>query len=245
MIPFMDNNNDNFFDSLNFSSDDDGSADRVQLRVLGLSYSQIQNGAYALILAEVDGPMRIPVVIGPAEAQAIAIRMEGMVTPRPMTHDLFTAMGHAFGIELTEVFIYRFADGVFYSELTFANDERTVRLDSRTSDAIAIAMRTGAPIYTTREILQETGFEMEIGSPDSDEDESSSDEDKSGTLKADSATTALRREPPLENFTIERLKEMLDKYIEQENYEQASLISEIIRRKEQQAGSDDTVDAAE
>lgn len=145
--------------------------DRIRLKVMGLSYSQIQTGAYALILAQVGGPYRIPVVIGAAEAQSIAIKMESITPPRPMTHDIFVSFAHAFGVKLVEVFIYRFEDGIFSSEMTFSDGERTITIDSRTSDAIAIAMRTGAPIFTTPEILDETGFEMEIKEEgDSDED---------------------------------------------------------------------------
>ena len=132
--------------------------DRIRLKVMGLSYSQIQTGAYALILAQVGGPYRIPVVIGAAEAQSIAIKMESITPPRPMTHDIFVSFAHAFGVKLIEVFIYRFEDGIFSSEMTFSDGDRTISIDSRTSDAIAIAMRTGAPIFTTPEILNETGF---------------------------------------------------------------------------------------
>ncbi len=134
---------------------------RIQLKVLGISYSQIQTGAYALILAQIDGPYRIPVVIGATEAQSIAIRMENIIPPRPMTHDLFVSFAHAFGVKLKEVFIYKFEDGIFSSELTFSDGERQIVLDSRTSDAIGIAMRSKAPIYTTREIIDETGFIIE------------------------------------------------------------------------------------
>ena len=130
--------------------------DKIRLKVLGISYSQIQSGAYALILAQADGPYRIPVVIGASEAQSIAIRMENIIPPRPMTHDLFVSFAHAFGVELKEVLIYKFEDGIFSSELTFTDGERQVVIDSRTSDAIGIAMRTKAPIYTTREILNRT-----------------------------------------------------------------------------------------
>ena len=116
--------------------------EKIRLRVLGISYSQIQSGAYALILAQVDGPYRIPVVIGASEAQSIAIRMENIIPPRPMTHDLFVSFAHAFGVKLKEVMIYKFEDGIFSSELTFTDGERQVVIDSRTSDAIGIAMRT-------------------------------------------------------------------------------------------------------
>ena len=124
--------------------------DRIRLKVLGISYSQIQSGAYALILAQVGGPYRIPVVIGAAEAQSIALRMESITPPRPMTHDLFVSFAHAFGVKLKEVFIYKFEDGIFSSELTFTDGDRTVVIDSRTSDAIAIAM---AHLYSPHAIF--------------------------------------------------------------------------------------------
>lgn len=223
----MDNND--IFGS--FASSDGGDIRRVRLRVLGISYSQIQNGAYALILAQVGGPFRIPVVIGAGEAQAIALKMEGVIPPRPLTHDLFTSLGHAFGIELTEVFIYRFEDGVFYSELTFTDGERTVTLDSRTSDAVAIAMRTGAPIYTTPQILAETGFELEElgGEP------SAAGDDEEGELRNDDdevADVTPVRTPKLENYTVEELKKTLARLIDNEEYEEAARVAEIIKCKE-------------
>ena len=132
--------------------------DRISLHVLGLSYSQLQSGAYALILAEDRGPRRIPVIIGAAEAQSIAITLEGIRTPRPLTHDLFVSFAHAFGVKLKEVFIYRFEDGIFSSELTFGDGTRSVQIDARTSDAIALALRTHTPIFTTRSIIEQTGF---------------------------------------------------------------------------------------
>lgn len=232
----MDNGNNDIFDGLNVNSGSGDRAARVRLRVLGISYSQIQNGAYALILAQVGGPYRIPVVIGGSEAQAIALKMEGIIPPRPLTHDLFTSLGHAFGIELTEVFIYRFEDGVFYSELTFTDGDRTVTLDSRTSDAVAIAMRTGAPIFTTPEILAETGFELEdlAGNAVSSSDSDDADSD-TGELRAkddDLPGISPVRTPKLENYTIEELKKTLQELIDREEYEEAARVAEIIRRKE-------------
>lgn len=135
--------------------------ERIRLEVLGLSFSQTQSKACALILEQVGGPYRIPIVIGPAEAQSIAVSMAHMTPPRPLTHDLFVSVSHAFGIQLQEVFIYKFEDGVFFSEMQFSDGERTVVMDARTSDAVAIATRTKAPIYTTRQIIEETGFLME------------------------------------------------------------------------------------
>ena len=123
--------------------------DRVKLYVMGISYSQLHSGAFALLLAQEGGPYRIPEVIGAAEPQSIPIKIEGINPPRPLTHDLFVSFAHAFGVKLKEVFIYKFEDGVFSSELTFSDGERTIVLDARTSDAIAIAIRTHTPILTT------------------------------------------------------------------------------------------------
>lgn len=195
--------------------------DRIRLKVMGLSYSQIQAGAYALILAQVGGPYRIPVVIGAAEAQSIALKMESITPPRPMTHDIFVSFAHAFGVKLIEVFIYKFEDGIFSSEMTFTDGERTVTIDSRTSDAIAIAMRTGAPIFTTPDILDETGFEMEVKEEGERDDE----------LLPDTADDDCRNEPKLENYAIEELEKTLQKLIEREEYEEAARVAAILKRK--------------
>ncbi len=197
--------------------------DRVKLKVMGISYSQIQAGAYALILAQVGGPFRIPVVIGAAEAQSIALKMEGINPPRPMTHDLFVSFAHAFGVKLREVFIYKFEDGIFSSELTFSDGERTVTIDSRTSDGIAIAMRTNAPIYTTHEILNETGFEMEIQDAEQEDGAEVGDESEVADEVSD--------EPKLENYAVEELERTLAKLIEREEYEEAARVAAILKRK--------------
>lgn len=215
----------------------ESSNDKIRLKVLGISYSQIQSGAYALILAQADGPYRIPVVIGASEAQSIAIRMEGIIPPRPMTHDLFVSFAHAFGIKLKEVFIYKFEDGIFSSELTFIDGEREIVLDSRTSDAIAIAMRTKAPVYTTRAILDETGFLMEETSGDpadassrgNDDEPAGSDDGNADT--SDDDTPPMMREPRLDQYSVEELEKRLARLIDEENYEEAALVSKLIARK--------------
>ncbi len=202
--------------------------EKIRLKVLGISYSHIQSGAYALILSQVGGPYKIPVVIRAAEAQSIAIRMEKIITPRPMTHDLFVSFAHAFGVKLKQIFIYKFEDGIFSSELTFADEERTVVLDARTSDAISLAMRTNAPIFTTKSILDETGFLMEEVGEASDDAGSEPDGD-SALGKADE--TGFNHEPKLEQYTVEELERTLKKLIEAENYEQAAKVSEVLKRK--------------
>ena len=195
--------------------------DRVKLTVLGLSYNQLQSGAFALLLAQVDGPYRIPVVIGAAEAQSIAIRLESITTPRPLTHDLFMSFAQAFGIRLREVFIYKFEDGIFSSELTFTDGERQIVLDARTSDAIAIAMRCKAPIWTTHAILEETGFIIEEVTGDNHNESESA-------ITADDDVMA---EPKPEKFALEELEKLLAKLIEDENYEEAARISQILKKK--------------
>jgi len=193
--------------------------ERVELKVLGISYSQIQSGAYALVLAETDGPMRLPVVVGGMEAQSIAIKLEGIIPPRPMTHDLFVSLMHAYGLQLIDVYIYKFEDGIFSSELTFIDKVgKEVQLDARTSDAIAISMRTGAPIYTTKEILTETGFTMEtIRQPETDE---SNDRNEPSSDDKDTRLASLR--------------DALAKAIEEEAYEEASRITREINELEKQ-----------
>ncbi|MEZ3591045.1 MAG: bifunctional nuclease family protein [Muribaculaceae bacterium] len=199
--------------------------DRVKLRVMGISYSSIQSGAYAVILAEVDGPYRIPVVIGPAEAQSIAIRMENIKPPRPLTHDLFVTFAHAFGVTLREVYISNFEDGIFSSELTFSDGEREVVIDSRTSDAIAIALRTKAPIYTSREILDRTGFLME------EENDTDTESDDSVQPTGTDGDETYPPTPKVENYTVEELERTLARLIEEEQYEEAARISKILNRK--------------
>jgi bifunctional DNase/RNase len=119
---------------------------KVKLNILGLSVSQTQSGAYALVLAEENGERRIPIIIGPVEAQAIAIQLEGLKPPRPLTHDLFKNLATAFDIVISEVVIYKLEEGIFYSELICENDGRQIRIDSRTSDAVGISPRFRCPI---------------------------------------------------------------------------------------------------
>ena len=131
---------------------------RIRLRVQGLTNSQVQSNAYALILAEEDGNRRIPIIVGTAEAQSIAIALEQITPPRPMTHDLFVSVAKAFYITLKEVQIYKFEEGVFFSQLVFDED---VLIDSRTSDAIAIAMRLNVPSFNEESSIDLCGIVIE------------------------------------------------------------------------------------
>lgn len=190
---------------------------RIKLKVLGLTYSQVKKGAYALVLAEEDGPRRIPVVIGVAEAQSIAISLEGIIPPRPITHDLFVSFAHGFGIRLKEVCIYKFENGVFSSEMIFDDGTREIRLDARTSDAIAIALRTRSDIFVMPEIIEEAGFIYE------GDDDRESVRGKKETATADRSLSSCSRK---------ELKDRLEKAIASEAYEEAARIQEELNKRD-------------
>ena len=127
--------------------------EKIQLIVTGMSYSQSQSTAYALLLGEKEGKRRLPIIIGGFEAQSIAIELEKIKTPRPLTHDLFRSVAEAFNITLTEVIINKFSEGIFYSVLVLTDGNSEIEVDSRTSDAIALALRFGCPIVPIRKVL--------------------------------------------------------------------------------------------
>lgn len=203
---------------------------KIKLRVQGLTNSQIQSGAYALILAEEDGARRIPIIVGTSEAQSIAIALERITPPRPLTHDLFVTFAQAFGVQLREVFIYKFEDGVFYSELLFDDGVSQVRIDSRTSDAIAIALRIKCDIYTTPRIVNECGIVLEEASYADDEE----DDDYS---LLDKEPEDIDNEEELKKWLSlleeEELNERLAEAVSDENYEYAKMYKDEIRRRQE------------
>lgn len=205
-----------------------GDEPKVALKVLGISYSPNQQSAYTLLLAQEDGPIRIPVVIGAAEAQSIRIKLENITTPRPMTHDLFASFMAAYGVKLKQAFIYKFEEGIFSSELTFTDGERELTLDSRTSDAVALAVRAGAPIYTTDAILHQAGTVFD------DEGRPVPRDPSAGAPSGPAAPASRPRGNDPETMPIEELRRMLARLIDDENYEEAARISEIIKRREAQ-----------
>ena len=181
----------------------------IELKVLGITRSEVQPGAYALLLENADSTpekaRRIPIVVGTAEAQSIAMHLEQVVPSRPLTHDLFVSLFHVYGIELQRVVIYSFKDGVFAAMLHVANATTAVEIDSRTSDAIAIALRTGAPIFTTPEVMQHTSYEWR----------------KDGDYKP----------VRLEDLPVDKLERRMQHYVDKEQYEKAAKIQKIIAQK--------------
>ena len=204
---------------------------KIKLRVQGLTNSQIQSGAYALILAEEEGARRIPIIVGTSEAQSIAIALEHITPPRPLTHDLFVTFAQAFGIQLREVFIYKFEDGAFYSELLFDDGITQVRLDSRTSDAIAIALRVKCDIYTTYQIVAECGVVLEDASSMTDKDD---EEYALLDKEPEDIEDAEELKKWLSLLDEDELTERLDEAVSDENYEYAKMYKDEIRRREEE-----------
>ena len=198
---------------------------KVRLRVQGLtSSSRMHSGAYALVLAEVNGCRRIPVVVGTPEAQSIAIALEHIVAPRPLTHDLFVSFCQAFGVVLKEVYIYKYMDGVFYSELRMEGNGQEVQLDSRTSDAIALALRLDCPICTSEDIMQECSVALE--QTDNEEDTSLQD------LEPEQIHDEETMKKWLASLTREDLEDRLEEAVEDENYEYAKLYQDELKRRD-------------
>ena len=186
---------------------------KIKLSVLGISYSQTQSGAYALILAEEDGERRLPIIIGGFEAQAIVIKLENLNPPRPLTHDLLKNFADLFDVDLKEIFIHRLEEGVFYSQLICQKEGKEVIIDSRTSDAVALALRFECPIYISDEILETSGIIIK------------------GSEFEDGLHIETDPEPPVESkpldyseYNLADLKKMLEEAIAMEDYEKAASI---------------------
>ena len=195
--------------------------EKIKLDIAGLSYSQTQSGAYALVLSEVIGKRRLPIIIGGFEAQAIAIELEKMTPSRPLTHDLFKNFADNFKINLVEVIIYNLIEGIFFARLICELNGKEVEIDSRTSDAIALAVRFESPIYTYEFVLNSAGIIL-------DDEELIESEDISPEINLEEIT-----KNPTEKMTLKELKKQLKNSIDNEDYEAASRFrDEINNRKE-------------
>lgn len=196
---------------------------KIELRIVALSHSVSQSNNYAVVLGEMVGLRRIPIVIGSFEAQAIAVAMEKMTPNRPLTHDLFKQTLEAFKVEIKEIIINNLLDGIFYARLICEREGEIIELDSRTSDAIALAVRFQCPIFTYEFILDTAGVELDESTQADIEEESDDEmEEKLGKSKQSSLST----------YSLESLQNMLLQVLEEENYEKAATIrDEIDKRK--------------
>jgi hypothetical protein len=189
--------------------------ERVLVDILGLSTNPQSGGAYALILREVNGSRRLPIIIGAAEAQSIALEMEGIKPPRPLTHDLMKNLITAFGAELQDIIIDDLRDGTFYAKLNIDNQQ----IDSRPSDAIALAVRYGAQIFVSSTVMDEAAFVPEEEEEDQQRTPPRPQQQKSGA-------------PPTKGARLEQLQQQLKEAIEKENYEKAASLRDEIRKLE-------------
>lgn len=196
---------------------------KIELDIVALSHSVTQSQNYAVVLGEQDGSRRLPIVIGGFEAQAIAVAMEKMSPNRPLTHDLFKNTLETFEVELKEVVINNLLDGIFYARLVCLRNGETIEIDSRTSDALAMAVRFKCPIYTYEFILDAAGVNIE----DPEEQEVAGKAPAKKRTKAKKAKTE-----SLSEFPVEELTEMLNQVLADENYERAAQIRDEIKRRE-------------
>lgn len=192
--------------------------DKVKLDIVGLTYSQTQSGAYALILAEVGGKRSLPIIIGGFEAQAIAIELEKMTPTRPLTHDLFKSLALSFHIQVREVVIYNLNEGIFYAKIICEQDGHLSEIDARTSDAIALAVRFKCPIYTFENILASAGIHLD----ENNEFKETDDQEEVATKSEENEMVSL---------TITELEALLNEAIENEEYERASKIRDEINKR--------------
>jgi len=197
---------------------------KVQLEIVGLSYSQTQSGAYALVLGESAGSRRLPIIIGGFEAQAIAIELEKMSPSRPLTHDLFKSFAEVFDVNVTEVLIYNLVEGIFYAKLLCNDGTRDVEIDARTSDAIALAIRFKCPIYTYEFILKSAGIVL-------DDETSAPAEIESSAEEAETKEVASSEKGEYKSKSTEELKGLLQTALDDEQYELASKIRDELNNR--------------
>lgn len=201
----------------------------VKLTIKGISYSQTQNGAYALILNEVDGDRKLPIVIGAFEAQSIAIALEKEIKPpRPLTHDLFKNFAERFDIFIKQVIIHKLVDGVFYSSIICERDKIEEIIDARTSDAIALALRFNAPIYTYKNILDKAGIYLRPVDPETGE----SDEVLTPPETFGTENDSQSNENIYSKHSLNELNDMLENAVQNEDYEKAIKLRDEISKRE-------------
>jgi bifunctional DNase/RNase len=206
----------------------------VRLNIQGISYSQTQTGAYALILTEKDGDRKLPIVIGAFEAQSIAIAMENEIKPpRPLTHDLFKNFAERFDVIVKQVIIHKLVDGVFFSSLICERDGIEEIIDARTSDAVALAVRFDAPIFTYKSILDQAGIMLDVNL-EADEDEDMETEEAEADLELEEILAAVLfedTEDDIATMSLEELEEKMTLAVANEDYEQAAKFRDEIEKR--------------
>ncbi len=204
----------------------------VRLKIKGISYSQTQNGAYALILNEVDGDRKLPIVIGAFEAQSIAIALEKEIKPpRPLTHDLFKNFSDRFDIVIKQVIIHKLVDGVFYSSIICERDKIEEIIDARTSDAIALALRFNAPIFTYKTILDKAGIFLKFSSKDKEKGENESIMVDEILQEGETVEIEQGASDGYTELTVDELNKELDKAVANEDYEKAAKLRDEISKR--------------
>jgi bifunctional DNase/RNase len=203
----------------------------VKLTIKGISYSQTQNGAYALLLNEVDGDRKLPIVIGAFEAQSIAIALEKEIKPpRPLTHDLFKSFADRFDIVVKQVIIHKLVDGVFFSSIICERDKIEEIIDARTSDAIALALRFNAPIFTYKNILDKAGIYLNMNPTENNLEDVDNDD-----VLSTPQTFGISDEKPSDvyaNYSTDELYNLLEEAVQNEDYEKAAKIRDEIDKRE-------------
>ncbi|MDX5423643.1 MAG: bifunctional nuclease family protein [Hymenobacteraceae bacterium] len=197
---------------------------KIQLEILGLSSSQSQTGSFALVLGERDGNRRLPIIIGMFEAQSIAIQIEKINPNRPLTHDLFKTFAEEMGVSVSEILISDLKEGVFYSKIMCTNGAREFELDARPSDAIAIGLRFGVPIYTVESVLSEAGIILS----DLEEEE---EENEEMAVKSSSSASSSGTKESLSQTSVDELNKMLNEALEKEDYERAAKIRDELNKR--------------
>lgn len=196
--------------------------EKIKLDLIGITYNQIESGVYAVILQQSGGTRRIPIIIGSAEAQSIECKLQEVVTPRPLTHDLMVNVMRAYGVQLDEIQLRRLPSGVFAADLVLNDGSTKIVIDSRSSDAIALAVRIGAPIYTSAEVLEEAGFDPESRAEKQPKAVRKNNESKSKTPDED-----------LSSLTLKELERAMQKAVDSEKYEEAARIKKEIDSRTQ------------
>ncbi len=194
--------------------------EKVRVEIVGMSYSHSQSGTYTMILGEVGGDMKLPITIGGAEAQAIALKLEGISQSRPMTHDLLLNVIRAMHGEIREVLICKFRNGIFYAELHIQLGDKLLKIDSRTSDAVALALRADIPVFVYRDILDKAGLVIK-----SEGVATAAEEEEESTEKGSA----------LGDMSLAELEDLLDELVENEEFEKASLVRDEIKRRKGEA----------